>query len=325
MSDDYSLIGQRLPRIDSPAKVTGEAKYAADLCLPRMLSCKVLRSPHPHARILNIDLSRAKKVSGVVDIVTGADTTGDKWGVFRYTRDQELLPSQKVRYVGDEVAAVAAEDEDAALEAIELIDVDYEVLPAVFDPLEAIKEGAPLLHEDHPRNINIHVPINVGDVEAGFKASRLVREDTFTSEAESYFMAEPLAVVASADSAGNLEAWFPNAAPHQKAKALSNALGLPMNKIHVRKIAQGGAFGGRSDVFPGEFITCLLALRNQRPVKLVYTREENTIATRQGHSMVVTIKTGVDKDGLVTARDITAYMDGGAYSSTGPIATSVPF
>ncbi|MBW1713753.1 MAG: molybdopterin-dependent oxidoreductase, partial [Deltaproteobacteria bacterium] len=308
---DYSLIGQRLPRLDSWSKVTGEAIYTADLTLPRMLVCKVLRSPHPHAKILNIDLSRARQVKGVIDIVTGQDTAGVKWGVFRYTRDQELLPTEKVRYVGDEVAAVAAEDEDAALEALDKIDVDYQVLEAVFDPLEAIKDGAPLIHEDYPNNINIHVPIEVGQVEEGFKQSHLVREDTFTSEEESYFMAEPLAVVANCDSAGNVEAWFPNAAPHQKAKALSNALGLPLNKVHIRKIAQGGAFGGRSDVFPGEFITALLARRNRRPVKLVYTREENTIATRQGHSMVVTIKTGVNRQGLVLARDVTAYMDGG--------------
>jgi len=322
---DYSLIGQRLPRVDSWAKVTGEARYAADLILPRMLTAKVLRSPHAHAKILNIDLSRARRVRGVVDIVTGRDTAGIKWGVFAYTRDQEMLPLEKVRYVGDEVAAVAAEDEEAALEALSLILVDYEPLPAVFDPLEAIREGAPLIHEDFPGNINVHVPIDVGDVAAGFAESHLVREDTYTAESESYFQGEPLAVVANCDSAGNLEAWFPNAAPHQKAKALSNALGLPLNKVQVRKISQGGAFGGRSDVFPGEFITCLLALRNRRPVKLAYSREENTIATRQGHSMVTTIKTGVDRQGLVLAREITCYMDGGAYSSTGPIATSVPF
>jgi len=322
---NLSLIGKRLPRVDSWAKVTGEALYAADLKLPRMLTCKVLRSPHPHARILKIDLDRARRVPGVVDIVTGRDTAGVKWGVFAYTRDQELLPTERVRYVGDEVAAVAAENEEAALEALELIQVDYEVLPAVFDPLSAMAEGAPLLHEGFEKNINVHVPIHVGDVDRGLAESHLVREDTFTSQEESYFMSEPLAVAANCDSAGNVEAWFPNAAPHQKAKALSNALGIPLNKIHVRKIAQGGAFGGRSDVFPGEFITALLALRNRRPVKLVYTREENSIATRQGHSMIVTIKTGVDLEGRVLARDVTAYMDGGAYSSTGPIATSVPF
>lgn len=322
---DYSLIGKRLPRIDSWAKVTGEAIYAADMKLPRMLNVKVLRSPHGHARIKSIDLSRAWEVPGVVDIVTGADTSGVKWGVFPYTRDQELLPTEKVRYVGDEVAAVAAETKAAAEEAISKIIVDYEVLDAVYDIDSSLAEGAVRIHDDFPGNLNVHIPIEVGDVEAGFEASALIREDTFWGEEDSYFMAEPLAVVANCDSGGNLETWFPNAAPHQKAKALSNALGLPLNKVHVRKIAQGGAFGGRSDVFPGEFIVCLFALRNKRPVKLVYTREENSIATRQAHSMRVTIKTGMDAEGRVLARDVTAYMDGGAYSSTGPIATSVPF
>ena len=322
---EYSLIGQRLPRIDSAAKVTGEAVFTADLFLPRMMHLKVVRSPHAHARILNIDVSRAKKVPGVIDIVTGKDTSGVKWGVFAYTRDQELIPTERVRYVGDEVAAVAAESPEAAEEAVRLIDVDYEILPAVFDLDAALAEGAPQLHEDYPGNLNVHVPILVGDLEAEFKKCKVIREDTFTATEESYFMAEPLAIVANADSQGHVETWFPNAAPHQKAKALSNALGLPMNKIHVRKVAQGGAFGGRSDVFPGEFITCLMAYRNKRPAKLVYSREENTIATRQAHGMRVHIRTGVDSNGLVLARDITAHMDGGAYSSTGPIATSVPF
>ena len=320
-----SLIGQRLPRKDSWSKVTGEAVYTADLTLPRMLSIKVVRSPLPHARILKIDLDRAWAVPGVVDIITGRDTAGVKWGVFPYTRDQEMLPTERVRYVGDEVAAVAAETEDAAQEAAAAIVVEYEALPAVFEPISAMAEDAPQLHDGYERNVNVHVPINVGDVDRAFAESHLVREDTFTSEEESYFMAEPLAVVADCDSQGNIDAWFPNAAPHQKAKALSNALNLPLNKVRVRKIAQGGAFGGRSDVFPGEFITCLLAQRTRRPCKLVYTREENTLATRQGHSMITTIKTGMDKTGQVLGRDITCYMDGGAYSSTGPIATSVPF
>jgi 4-hydroxybenzoyl-CoA reductase subunit alpha len=314
-----------MPRIDAPSKATGEAKFTADLMLPRMLHAKVLRSPYPHARILHIDTSKADKLPGVKAIITGRDTAGVKWGVFRYTRDQELLPTEKVRYVGDEVAALAATSEEIAEEALALIKVEYEVLPAVFTIEEAMADGAPLLHEGFERNINIHVPIVVGDVEQGFKDSYLVRENTFVSEEESYFMSEPLAVVANYTSEGVLEMWMPNAAPHMKAKALSNLLEMPLHKVHVRKIAIGGAFGGRSDIFPAEFICALLSIRAQRPVKLVHTREENTIATRQGHNMIAHIKTGVDRRGVVVARDMTLYMDGGAYSSTGPIATSVPF
>lgn len=323
--EGYSLIGKSAPRVDSHAKATGEATFTADLDLPRMLVGKVLRSPYPHARIVSIDTSRAEKLKGVHAVVTGKDTAGEKWGVFRYTRDQQLLCVDKVRYVGDEIAAVAATDEDTAMEALRLIQVEYEELPAVYDCHSALAPDAPLVHDDYPRNINVAVNIDVGDVDAAFKECALIREDTFVAEEDSYFMTEPYAVVARCHSDGSVEVWMPNASPHTKAKALSNALKIPLSKVNVRKITIGGAFGGRSDVFPAEFITCLLAIRSGRPVKLVYTREENSIATRMGHAMISTIKTGVDKEGKVLARDIVSYLDGGAYSSTGPIATSVPF
>lgn len=322
---DYSLIGKRMPRVDSRAKVTGEVSFAADLKVPRMLVGKVLRSPVPHARIKNIDTSEAERLPGVKAIVTGGETKGVKWGVFRYTLDQQLLPVEKVRYIGEEVAAVAATDEDIALEALDLIKVDYEELPAVYDPLEAMKPGAPLIHDDFPGNINVHVPIHVGDVEKGFKECHYIREDTYRAPEDSYFMGEPYAVLARFDSDGNLEIWMPNAGPHMKAKPLSNLLGISLNKVRVRKIAIGGAFGGRSEIAPADYICALLARKAQRPVKIMYTREENSISTRQGHALVTTIKTGVNKEGRVISRDVTCYMDGGAYSSTGPIATSVPF
>jgi 4-hydroxybenzoyl-CoA reductase alpha subunit len=322
---EYNFIGKSIPRVDSHSKVTGEALFTADLKLPRMLVGKILRSPHPHARILNIDTSRAEALRGVTAVVTGKDTAGEKWGVFRYTRDQQLLCVDKVRYVGDEVAAVAAVDEDTAFEALRLIQVEYEELPAVFDCHSALAAGAPLIHDKFPRNVNVAVKIDVGDVDSAFKRCALVREDTFVAEEDSYFMTEPYAVVANYHADGSIEIWMPNASPHTKAKALSNALKLPLSKVNVRKITIGGAFGGRSDVFPAEFITCLLSIRSQRPVKVVYSREENSIATRMGHAMITTIKTGVDREGKVLARDIVSYLDGGAYSSTGPIATSVPF
>ncbi len=322
---DYAYIGKSMPRVDSRAKVTGEAKFTADLSLPRMLMGKILRSPHPHARILNIDTTEAMRIPGVKAIVCGRDTLGKKWGVFRYTQDQQFLPTDKVRFIGEEVAAVAATDEETAQEALSRIRVEYEILDPVFDPMEAISPGAPLIHDEFPQNINIHVPINVGDVEEGFSQSYYVREDTFTASEDSYFHGEPYAVVARFDMDGNLEIWMPNAGPHMKAKPLSNALGIPLNKVRVRKITIGGAFGGRSEISPGDFICALLARKTGRPVKIVYTREENSIATRQGHALITTIKTGVNRDGLVIARDVTCYMDGGAYSSTGPIATSVPF
>ena len=322
---EHELVGRRVVRTDSLAKATGEARYTADLTLPRMLQAKVLRSPHAHARILHIDTSKAERLKGVKAVVSGKDAAGVKWGVFSYTRDHELLPANKVRYIGEDVAAVAAEDEETALEALELIEVEYEVLPAVFDPLEAMKEGAPQIHDHAENNVNIHVPIEVGDVDRAFEEAYYVREDRFVDTEYTYCQTEPYAVLASYDSAGNLEIWTPNASPHTKAKALSNLLEKPLSKVKVRRVFTGGAFGGRSDIFPGEFITALLSMKARRPVKMVYTREESFTSVRQAHSMVVDSKIGVTKDGRLLASEIKLVLDGGAYSSTGPIATSVPF
>jgi CO/xanthine dehydrogenase Mo-binding subunit len=322
---ERSLIGKSITRVDATAKATGQALFTADLILPRMLYGKVLRSSLPHAKILHIDTSRAAKLPGVKAVITGHDSSDERWGVFRYTQDQRFLPVDKVRYVGEEVAAVAAVDEDTAIEALSLIRVEYEELAAAFSIEDALKPDAPLIHENYPGNINIHVKIDVGDVEKGFKESYLVREDNFSAPEESYFQAEPYAVAAQFDSSGNLEIWMPNAGPHLKAKPIANVLKMPLNKVRVRKISIGGAFGGRSEISPADVMCALLARKSKRPVKIVYSREENTVATRQAHGMKATIKTGVDREGRVQARDIICYMDGGAYSSTGPIAASVPF
>ena len=325
MAETFSLIGKRVPRVDSLCRVTGEVKFSGDLKFPRMLVGKIKRSPLAHARILHVDTSKAEKLGGVKAVVTGQDTAGGKWGVFRYTQDMEMLPKDKVRYFGDEIAGVAAVDEETAMEALDLISFDLEELPAVYDPLEAMASEGPLIHDEFPNNINIHVGIDVGDIEKGFKEAYLVREDTFTAAEDNYFQGEPFAVAARFDDAGNLEVWTPNAGPHMKSKPLANLLGMPLHKVRVRKIAIGGAFGGRSEVSPGDFICALLARKSGRPVKITYTREENSTCVRMGHALITTIKTGVDREGRVLARDITCYMDGGAYSSTGPIATSVPF
>jgi CO/xanthine dehydrogenase Mo-binding subunit len=324
MKDQYTVVGTRQKRTDSLAKVTGQALYTADLKLPRMLHAKVLRSPHPHARILNIDVSKALRVHGVKAVVTAADGHGVKWGVFKYTQDHPMIAIDKVRYVGEDVAGVAAIDEETALEALELIEVEYEPLPAVFDPQEAMSEGAPLIHDEYPRNINVHVHINVGAVEEAFAKAHLVREDTFDAAGEAYSTLEPYAVVANYSS-GFLDLWMPNASPHVRAKALSNLLKLPLNKVRVRHIGVGGHFGSRSEVSPGDFVTSLLSLKTGRPVKLLLTREENATCTRQVHAMRATIKTGVKKDGTITAKQFRVIYDGGAYSSTGPIATSIPY
>ncbi|MFH1117482.1 MAG: molybdopterin cofactor-binding domain-containing protein [Pseudomonadota bacterium] len=324
MKDQVTVVGRRQRRSDSLAKVTGQALYTADLKLPRMLHAKVLRSPHPHARILNIDAGRALRLPGVKAVVTAADGHGVKWGVFKYTQDHPMIAVDKVRYVGEDVAGVAAIDEETALEALDLIEVEYEPLPAVFDPQEAMAEGAPLIHEQYPGNINIHVHIEVGNVEEAFAKAHLVREDTFAAAGEAYSTLEPYAVVADFRG-GYLDLWMPNASPHVRAKALSNLLKLPLNRVRVRHISVGGHFGSRSEVSPGDFVTSLLALKTGRPVRLSLTREENATCTRQVHPMKAVIKTGVSKDGTITAKKFKVVYDGGAYSSTGPIATSIPY
>ncbi|RLF56904.1 MAG: aldehyde oxidase [Thermoplasmata archaeon] len=324
MDKKYTVIGTRMTRTDSLAKVTGRATFTADLKLPRMLCAKVLRSPHPHAKILNIDTSKALRVPGVKAVVTAADAHGVKWGVFKYTQDHPMIAIDKVRYAGEDVAGVAAVDEETALEALDLIQVDYEPLPAVFDPDEAMKEGAPLIHEQYANNINVHVHIDVGDVDEAFAKADLVREDTFHAAGEAYSTLEPYAVVASYAN-GYLDLWVPNAGPHVRAKALSNLLRMPLNKVRVRHINVGGHFGSRSEVSPGDLVTSLLSIKSGCPVKLVLTREENATCTRQIHDIQATIKTGVKKDGTITAKEFRVVYDGGAYSSTGPIAASIPY
>lgn len=322
---ETSLIGKSMIRTDSVAKATGQAIYTADLKLPRMLVGKVLRSPYPHARILNIDTTRAERLKGVKAVITGKDGYDIKWGVFPYTQDHAMIPTDKVRYIGEEVAAVAAVDEETAMEALSLIEVEYEELPAVFTVEEAMKDGAPLIHDQYKNNINVHVHIEVGEVEKAFSEADIVLEDRFEAAGEMYGMMEPYAVVAYYTPEGYLDIYMPNAGPHVRAKALSNLLKMPLNKIRVRHINSGGAFGGRSEISPGDFVTSLLTIKSGRPVKLVYTREETSIATRQVHDIIAHIKTGAKKDGTIIAKEFKVYYNGGAYSSTGPIATSIPF
>jgi 4-hydroxybenzoyl-CoA reductase subunit alpha len=321
---DYFVVGKRVSRTDSVPKVRGEIKYSADLSLPGMLHAKVLRSPYAHARIRNIDTSRAEKLPGVRAVITGKDAIPYRWGVFGYTRDMQLLPTDKARFVGQEVAAVAATSEEIAQEAVDLIKVEWEPLPHVLDAEQALLEGAPQLHDDKPGNVSVRIFVNEGNVDRVLAESYLVQEGRFSSPEESYCQLENYAVMANFDSTG-LDIWCPNAGPHMKARPLSNALGISTSDVRVRKIAIGGHFGGRSEVSPADFMTALLSRKARRPVKLVYTREENFNCVRQVHSSITDCKVGVDADGKITAVDMKVIMDGGAYASTGPIAASVAY
>ncbi len=321
---NYSVVGKRVPRTDSVPKVKGEAKFSADLYLPGMLYAKVVRSPYAHAKILNIDTSRAEKLPGVRAIITGRDAIPYRWGVFAYTRDMQFLPADKARFFGQEVAAVAAINEEIAQEAVDLIKVEWEPLPHVLDAEQALLEGAPQLHDDKPGNVSVRIFVNEGTVDRALSESYLVQEGRFSSPEESYCQLENYAVVANFDSTG-LDIWCPNAGPHMKARPLSNALGIPTSDVRVRKIAVGGHFGGRSEISPADFMAALLSRKARRPVKLVYTREENFNCVRQVHSSITTSKVGVDREGRITAIDMKVIMDGGAYASTGPIASSVAY
>ena len=321
---DYSVVGKRVPRIDSVPKVKGDAKYSADLYLPGMLYAKALRSPYAHAKILHIDTSRAEKLPGVRAVITGKDAIPYRWGVFAYTRDMQFLPTDKARFVGQEIAAVAAIDEEIAQEALDLIRVEWEPLPYVLDPEKALLEGAPLLHDDKPGNVSVRIFVNEGEVERALSESYLVEEGRFFSPEENYCQLENYAVLANFDSTG-LDIWCPNAGPHMKARPLSNALGIPTSDVRVRKVMVGGHFGGRSEISPADFMAALLSKKSRRPVKLVYTREENFNCVRQVHGSITDCRIGVDAEGKLTAIDMKVIMDGGAYASTGPIAASVAY
>jgi 4-hydroxybenzoyl-CoA reductase subunit alpha len=323
---DYQWVGYGIPRIDSLSKATGSAKFTNDISLPNMLHGKIFRSTYPHARILNIDTKKAERLRGVKGIITGRDTPGEKYGILPEKRDQYLLAMDKVRYIGEEVAAVAAVDEETALEALELIKVDYEPLQPVFDPVEALKEGAPQIHEHAPNNISIQVLIEHGDIIKGFKESVRVVKEHFETATLSHCQLEPYVSLASYDPASEkLMMWIPHQSPFVKQKGLSNTLKIRLSKIRILKSCIGGAFGGRSELSPADFCAALLSMKSGRPVKIQYLREETFSCTRQKHPWIIDIEMGAKEDGTLSGVKIGITADGGAYHSTGHIAVSIPY
>jgi len=320
---EYSFIGKRVPPIDGKVKVTGAAEFTVDARIPGMLFGKVLRSRFPHAKILNIDTEKAERLHGVRAVLTGADLPRNK-KYSLYTNvpelhDQTPLAIDKVRYIGDEVAAVAATDEWIAEEALDLIEVEYEELPAVFDPYEAMDAGAPLLHENSERNISRTAQFLHGDVDTAMKAAFHIREDRFQTQATTHCAMEVHCAVAQWDQSGKLSIWSSTQSPFKTAETLSLYLDMPLNKIRVTKKFVGGGFGGKSDgLFPIDAIAALLSKKADQPVKIVNTREEEFCATRIRHPYFITLKTGVAKDGTLLAVDANAVADTGAYNSWGP-------
>jgi 4-hydroxybenzoyl-CoA reductase alpha subunit len=320
---EYSVIGKRVRRVDGPEKVTGSAKYTFDIVLPNMLYGKILRSPYPHAKILNIDTSRAEKLIGVKAVVTGKDTPGRKQGIWRRfseLRDEEILCREKVRYIGDAVAAVAAIDEDTAEEALDLIEVEYEPLPAVFDPLEAIKEDAPQIHDGVELNINVTRHIEWGDVDEAFTRCDYVREDHFKCSSQAHVCMEPHDAVASFDYSGRLTVWTSTQASYFMQRLLADILDLREGDIRVIKPPTGGGFGSKFELDSAQFCASVLSMKLCQPVKIVLSREEEFTATKRRTPMYYYLRLGAKKDGTLLAKEVRVITEGGAYTAMGPTA-----
>jgi len=326
-SRTYKYIGAPLPKVDAYAKVTGRALYADDIMLPRMLYGRLLRSPHPHARIISIDTHRTLELPGVLAVITGEDLP-QQFGILPSSQDEYALAIGKVRYVGDPVAAVAAIDPDILDEAIKLIHVEYEILPALMSIDEALAHPEVKIN-DEARVGNIHkaVSYEFGDIETGFAEADYVREDWLFYEGNNHAPIEAHACVANWEPnprdlvGGKLTLWSSTQTPHYVHRELSKVLGLPQS--HVRVIAPnvGGGFGGKSDPFSHEMCAAELSRRTGRPVKITCTREEVFLIHRGRHPVKMWIKTGVKKDGTLTAMHFRSFLDGGAYGSYG-IATT---
>ncbi|MBI5014701.1 MAG: molybdopterin-dependent oxidoreductase [Deltaproteobacteria bacterium] len=315
-----NVVGQRVPMHDAAAKITGQAQFTDDLVLPGMLFGKLVRSTIPHGRIVSIDVSKAKALPGVKGVITGKDIPDRVYGIVPKAKDEHALARDKVRYIGDEVAAVVAVSQEIAEEAVRLVEVEYEALPAVFDPLEAIQEGAPLVHENLATNASASIHKEFGDVAKGFAESDFVFEDSFYSQAVNHAPMEPHAALASYDALnGDLTIWSSTQIPYFLKRNLATTLLVPENKVRVIKPKVGGGFGQKIDMFAKDFCACWFAKELGRPVKFLYDREEAFQNTRQRHPMYLTVKTGVNKEGKILAQKITAHADGGAYNSTAPL------
>jgi len=318
---DFAVIGKPFPRVDGGAKVTGQAVYADDVVLPRTLHCKILRSPHPHARIVSVDTSAARRIPGVKAVITGADLPV-KFGILPVTQDERALEHEKVRYVGDPIAAVAATDEEIAAAACDAIAVEYEV----FEPVMSIEDAlrAPKDERIHdyggPNNIHKLVALEFGDIEGGFSRADHIREDVFFFQGNTHLPMEQHSAIATCID-GKVTLWSSTQVVHYVHRALAKVLELPMNRIRVIGAAHGGGFGGKTDPFAHEIVVSKLAMITGRPVKCTLTREEVFYAHRGRHPVLMWVRTGVTRDGLITAMHFKSALDGGAYGSYGVAST----
>ncbi|MCZ6548210.1 MAG: molybdopterin-dependent oxidoreductase [Deltaproteobacteria bacterium] len=313
----FSVIGKPLPKIDAMAKCAGETLYADDLFFSRMIYAKLLRSPHPHARLRSISTERAAGLDGVYAVITGKDLP-EKFGIMPSTQDEEALAVEKVRYVGDPVAAVAALTETLAEKALELIDVDYEVLKPVLSIEEALTEVDNRIHSwNRYANVQKAVSLEFGDMEKGFEGADHIYEDTFFFQGNTHLPMEQYCTIAFSGPDGKLSVWSSTQTPHYLHRTLSKVLGLPMSRIRVVATPVGGGFGGKSDPFSHELSVAKLSMTTGRPVKITLTREESFYVHRGRHPVKMWIKTGVKNDGTLQAMHFRSFLDGGGYSSYG--------
>ncbi len=320
MGEKYAVIGKSVPKIDGRAKVTGQAKYTGDLKLPNLLVGKILTSPHAHARIISIDTTEAEKLPGVKAVITHKDVPTLKYGISPARWDESIFCSDKVRFVGDKVAAVAALDDETVYKALKLIKVDYEVLPAVFDPEEAIKEGAPQIHDEYARNINTEIHQNFGDVDKAFAEAHHLRTDRFVGNRTYQCPIEPHSAI-SIWEGGKLTVYSSTQSPHYFQHYIAREFGLKMGDVRVIKTYVGGGFGGKLEPTGLEFAGAVLSKITGRPVKMFYDRHEMFAHNRGRHKQIMEITTSVDKNGKITGVYANFMMDGGAYTSLG-IATA---
>ncbi|MCX8021783.1 MAG: xanthine dehydrogenase family protein molybdopterin-binding subunit [Syntrophorhabdaceae bacterium] len=322
--EPFRVINTHVRNIDGIAKVTGRAVYTFDVKLPGMLYGKILRSPHPHAKILKIDYSKALEIPGVMGVVTGKeDTLGVKQGIWRRYKDlcdEQILPVDKVRYIGEPVVAVAAITEEIAEKALDYIDVEYEVLPAVFEPMDAIKKDAPEIHEGFERNINVTRHIEWGDVEEAFEEADYIREDWFKCGGQAHMCMETRCAVSSYTPDGKLTIYHSNQSPYYMQALMAGVLGMREGDIRIISTYVGGGFGGKFELDGAIFCSAVLSIKLKRPVKIVYTREEDFIATKRRTPMYYYTRTGVKKDGTFCAREAKVFTNGGAYTGMGATA-----
>jgi len=319
-----------MSRVEGPAKVTGATQYTADVALPGTLWGRALRSPLPHARIVRIETSRAQQVPGVDVVLTGADVRGIRYG--RRLFDVPVLAEDRVRFAGERVAAVAAQDRDAAEEALALIDVEYEELPAVFDPLEALEEGVPILHPEVNSYIGLPKPLDKpsnafardtwskGNIDEGFAQADLIIENTFTVPRQHQAYLEPHSCLVWLDDQERVQIWASSKVPYQVKEQLSVALRIPKERIRLNPIAIGGDYGGKGS--PMDIpLAYFLAVRTRRPVRMVMDYVEELTAGNPRHAAIIQLKTGVKHDGTIVAHQARVVFDSGAYGGFKPVPT----